>query len=214
MAKLYFKYGAMGSSKSANALMAEYNYAEVGKKVILAKPCIDTRDGERIIKSRIGLEKECIFLEELLSKEVLAGLEVIQKNPNGHEAIQIRKELLGTYLMCDAIIVDEAQFATREQIDYLSDIVDYLNIPVLCYGLRADFQNKAFPGSLRLLEIADILEEVKTVCWCGKKATCNARYNENGIVRHGEQIELGANDKYVALCRKHWKEGKLSGEAD
>jgi len=208
---LYFKYGAMGSSKSANALMTEYNYTEVGKKVILTKPCIDTRDGERIIKSRIGLHSNCIYLEELLCQEVITGLSVIRENPNGNKAEKVRKELLGTKLLCDAIIVDEAQFATPEQIDLLSDIVDYLNIPILCYGLRADFQNKAFPGSLRLLESADILEEIKTVCWCGKKATCNARYNENGIVRHGEQIELGANDKYIALCRKHWKEGKLTG---
>lgn len=211
MAKLYFKYGAMGSSKSANALMTEYNYMEVGKKVIIAKPCIDTRDGERIIKSRIGLASNCIYLEELLCQEVVDGLEIIRENPEGNKAEKVRKELLGTKLLCDAIIVDEAQFATAEQIDLLSDIVDYLNIPVLCYGLRADFQNNAFSGSLRLLETADSLEEIKTVCWCGRKAICNARYNENGIVRQGEQIELGANDKYIALCRKHWKEGKLRG---
>lgn len=211
MAKLYFKYGAMGSSKSANALMTEYNYMEVGKKVIIAKPCIDTRDGERIIKSRIGLESNCIYLEELLSQEVIEGINIIRENPEGNKAEKARKELLGTKLLCDAIIVDEAQFATAEQIDLLSDIVDFLNIPILCYGLRADFQNNSFPGSMRLLETADSLEEIKTVCWCGRKAICNARYNENGIVRQGEQIELGANDKYIALCRKHWKEGKLRG---
>jgi thymidine kinase len=112
-------------------------------------------------------------------------------------------------LNCDAIIIDEAQFATVEQIDFISDIVDFLDIPVLCYGLRTDFRNMAFPGSMRLLEIADMMEEIKTVCWCGKKATCNARYNEHGIVRQGEQIEIGANDRYVALCRKHMKEGRL-----
>lgn len=211
MAKLYFKYGAMGSSKSANALMTEYNYKEVGKRVIIAKPCIDTRDGERIIKSRIGLSSNCIYLEELLCKEVVDGLAVLRECSSGVQAEEIREQLLGNKLLCDAIIVDEAQFASAEQIDLLSDIVDYLDIPVLCYGLRADFQNNAFSGSVRLLEVADSVEEIKTVCWCGRKAICNARYNENGIVRHGEQIELGANDKYIALCRKHWKEGKLRG---
>lgn len=209
MAKLYFKYGAMGSSKSANALMAEYNYAERGKKVILAKPRIDTRDGERMIRSRIGLNHSCIYLEELLNDEVCRKLQVIRENPHSEEALQYKEELCQGELLCDAIIIDEAQFATVSQIDLLSDLVDFLNIPVLCYGLRADFQNVAFPGSKRLLEIADIMEEIKTVCWCGKKATCNARYNENGIVRQGAQIELGANDKYVALCRKHLKEGRL-----
>lgn len=209
MAKLYFKYGAMGSSKSANALMTEYNYKEVGKKVILAKPCIDNRDGEKVIKSRIGLGNHCVYLEELLNEEVVSMLETICQNPQSEEAIDIIGRLRTTSMDCDAIIVDEAQFADPKHIDLLSDIVDYLDIPVLCYGLRADFQNRAFPGSLRLLEVADSLEEIKTVCWCGRKAMCNARYNEQGIVREGAQIELGANDKYVALCRKHWKEGKL-----
>ena len=101
------------------------------------------------------------------------------------------------------------QFATKEQVDFLSDIVDEYEVPVVCYGLRADFRNELFPGSERLLAIADVITELKTVCWCGRKATCNARYNENGIVREGEQVVLGANDSYVALCRKHFKEGKL-----
>ena len=107
------------------------------------------------------------------------------------------------------MIVDEAQFATSEQIDFLSDIVDDLHVPVICYGLRADFQNHLFPGSQRLLEICDEINEVKTMCWCGHKAICNARYNADGIVREGAQVMLGANDKYIALCRKHFKEGKL-----
>ncbi len=209
MAKLYFKYGAMGSSKSANALMAEYNYAERGKKVILAKSRIDTREEKKLIRSRIGLEHDCIYLEELLNQGIEEKLALISANPHSEAALKIKKELCEGELLCDAIIVDEAQFASVEQIDLLSDIVDFLDIPVLCYGLRADFQNKAFPGSLRLLEIADLMEEIKTVCWCGRKATCNARYNENGIIRQGAQIEIGANDKYVALCRKHLKEGRL-----
>lgn len=188
MAKLYFYYGAMGSSKTANALMADYNYRERGQKTILAKTNIDTRDGKNIIWSRIGLERECVLLSDVCA---------------------MSEDELRTY---DAIIVDEIQFAKREQIDFLAHIVDYLKVPVLCYGLRSDFQLNLFEGSECLLAIADELHEVKTVCWCGKKATCNARYNEHGIVRVGTQVLLGANDEYIALCRKHFLEGKLHGE--
>lgn len=185
MAKLYFYYGAMGSSKTANALMAEYNYAERGQKALLAKTNIDTRDGANIIHSRIGLEKECILLSEVCS---------------------MKDEEIKNY---DAVIVDEIQFATRAQVDRLAEIVDQLNVPVLCYGLRSDFQLNLFEGSERMLAIADEIREIKTVCWCGKKATCNARYNKDGIVRTGSQVMLGANDDYIALCRKHFLEGKL-----
>ena len=184
-AKLYYYYGAMNSSKTANALMTHFNYEEVGQKALLCKTETDTRDGARIIRSRIGLQMECVLLKELLLMT---------------EA-QIREY--------DCIIVDEVQFATPEQIDFLSDIVDFFDVPVVCYGLRADFQNNLFPGSERLIAIADSINEIKTVCWCGKKATCNARYNEHGIVRDGEQVVLGANDNYVALCRKHFKMGML-----
>ena len=185
MAKLYFYYGAMNSSKTANALMTHFNYEEVGQKALLCKTEADTRDGARKIGSRIGLEMECILLKEL---ELMT------------------EEQIRAY---DCIIVDEVQFATKEQIDFLSDIVDFMEVPVVCYGLRADFQNNLFEGSQRLIAIADTISEVKTVCWCGKKATCNARYNKQGIVRDGEQVFLGANDSYVALCRKHFKLGML-----
>lgn len=185
MAKLYYYYGAMNSSKTANALMTHFNYEEVGQNALLCKTETDTRDGARIIRSRIGLQMECVLLKELLLMT---------------EA-QIRAY--------DCIIVDEVQFATPEQIDFLSDVVDFFDVPVVCYGLRADFQNNLFPGSERLIAIADTISEIKTVCWCGKKATCNARYNAQGIVRDGEQVVLGANDNYVALCRKHFKMGML-----
>ena len=188
MAKLYFYYGAMGSSKSANALMAEYNYRERGQKVLLAKTNLDTRDGVHTIRSRIGLERECVLLSDICAMPD----EEIQKY--------------------DAVIVDEIQFARKEQIDFLARIVDELNVPVMCYGLRTDFQLNLFEGSARLLAIADEIKEIKTVCWCGKKAICNARYNRNGIVRTGEQLMLGANDEYIALCRKHFLEGKLSAD--
>lgn len=189
MAKLYFYYGAMGSSKTANALMAEYNYRERGQNVLLAKTNMDTRDGSNIIRSRIGLERECILLDEVC----------------GMSDAQIQSY--------DAIIVDEIQFARSEQIDQLAYFVDQLNVPVLCYGLRSDFQLHLFEGSERLITIADELREVKTVCWCGKKATCNARYNKDGIVREGSQVMLGANDEYIALCRKHFLEGNLYGDS-
>ncbi len=185
MSKLYYYYGAMGSSKTANALMTHFNYEEVGQKALLVKPAIDTRDGELVIKSRIGLQHSCITLEQLQS----------------YSEEEIKKY--------DCIIVDEVQFASPEQIDFLSDIADFMNVPVVCYGLRADFQGNLFPGSQRLIAIADEIKELKTVCWCGKKATYNARYNENGIVRSGSQVMLGANDSYVALCRYHFKIGKL-----
>jgi thymidine kinase len=187
MAKLYFYYGAMGSSKTANALMVAYNYSERGQKTLLAKTNIDTRDGSHTIRSRIGLERECILLSDLCA---------------------MKDEEVKEF---DAVIVDEIQFASKEQIDHLAYIVDYLEVPVLCYGLRTDFQLNLFEGSERLLAVADEIKEVKTMCWCGHKATCNARYNRNGIVREGSQVMLGANDEYIALCRKHFLEGKLYG---
>ena len=185
MAKLYFYYGVMGSSKTANALMTHFNYEEVGQKALLCKSQVDTRDGVGVVHSRIGLEHPCISMETL------------------HE---MPEEEIRKY---DCIIVDEVQFATPEQIDYLSDIVDFMDVPVVCYGLRADFQNKLFPGSERLIAIADVIQELKTMCWCGRKATCNTRYNENGVVRSGPQVMLGANDQYMPLCRKHFKLGML-----
>ena len=191
MAKLYFRYGAMGSSKSANALMVCYNYEERNQKVLLAKSAIDTRDGVNIVHSRIGLQRECIRLEELCTK--------------------MTEEEIKQY---HAIVVDEAQFATPEEIDSLAYIVDYLDVPVMCYGLRTDFQNQLFSGSKRLFEIADEVSEIKTICWCGYAAKCNARYNKNGIVREGAQVMLGANDSYIALCRKHFLEGNFGPNWD
>lgn len=185
MAKLYFYYGAMGSSKTANALMVEYNYHERGQKALLVKTNIDTRDGKTKIKSRIGLEKDCVLLSDVCQK---------------------KEEDLKKY---NAIIVDEIQFATSEQIDYLAHIVDDFEIPVLCYGLRTDFKSNFFVGSERLMALADEIHEVKTMCWCGRKAILNARYNKNGVVREGNQVMLGSNDEYIALCRKHFFLGQL-----
>ena len=190
MAKLYFFYGAMGSSKSANALMVEYNYRERGQKVLLAKTNIDTRDGVNLIHSRIGLSRQCVLLSDVCS---------------------MSDEQIRAY---DAVIVDEIQFAKTDEVDFLAHIVDDLDVPVMCYGLRSDFQSHLFEGSRRILEICDEIKEIKTMCWCGRKATCNARYNENGIVREGAQVMLGANDEYIALCRKHFNDGRLHKEED
>lgn len=186
MAKLYFRYGAMGSSKTANALMVKYNYEERGQKVLLVKPNIDTRDGDRIVKSRCGLESECTLFDEI-NDSILEGY--------------------------SCVIVDEAQFLSKSQVDYIIHIVDELNTPVVCYGLRADFKGNLFEGSAALLAAADTIEEIKTICWCGKKATYNARFNKNGeVVKTGAQVVLGANDKYIGLCRKHWAEGNLGND--
>lgn len=185
MAKLYFRYGAMGSSKTANALMVEYNYRERGKRALLTKPAADTRDGEKIVSSRMGLKENCIWMEEVME---MPETEILKY---------------------DCMIVDEAQFCSKEQVEFMVHLVDDCNLPVICYGLRADFRNNLFPGSMWLLAWADQIEEIKTVCWCGRAAKCNARFNQNGIVREGEQVVLGGNDSYVALCRKHWREGNL-----
>lgn len=196
MAKLYFRYGAMGSSKSANILMVRYNYEERGQYAILLKPKTDDRDGEHKIQSRIGLSAPAEYVDDFLKE--------ISKLWNGKET-----EYLYHGKKVNAILVDEAQFLSPEEVDALSDIVDFYEIPVLCYGLRTDFLNHLFPGSRRLMEIADVIEEVPTVCWCGKRAQCNTRYSNGKIVREGAQIMLGSNESYVALCRKHYKEGKL-----
>lgn len=186
MAKLYFRHGAMGSSKTANALMVEYNYFERGKKALLLKPQLDNRDGEGIIKSRMGLEKKCRFVEEF---------------------VEMSDEEIKSY---DCIIVDEAQFCKKSDIEFFIRVVDELHKPVICYGLRTDFQRNLFEGSMWLLAWADVIEEIKTVCWCGQGATCNTRLNEKGeIITDGEQVCLGANDKYIALCRNHYREKNL-----
>ncbi len=183
MAKLYFRYGAMGSSKTANAIMVQYNYHERGQNALMVKPRLDNRDGERIVGSRSGLSAPCIYMEELEDVDLSAY---------------------------NCIIVDEAQFLKKAQVAQLVQIVDEMNIPVICYGLRADFRGELFEGSTWLMAWADTIEEIKTVCWCGRKATCNARVVDGKVAREGEQIVLGGNESYVALCRRHWKTGELA----
>lgn len=188
MAKLYFKYGAMGSSKTAQALITKYNYEENDLSVWLLKTSADDRDGVQILRSRIGLE---------------ASADII--SPETDIFRRFETEKLG---QVDVIIVDECQFFTSEQIDQLREIVDAYNLPVMCFGLRTDFQTKLFPGSRRLMEVADSILEIKTICDCGAKATVNARIDSSGhIVTEGAQVVLGGNDSYIAMCHKCYMRG-------
>lgn len=186
MAKLYFRYGVMGSSKSAQALITKFNYEEQGMRVWLIKPAADTRYGKDIVRSRIGLEQPA---------------DVITEEMNLFEIFRDREKEFN-----DVIIADEAQFLTPEHIEQLRDIVDNYNVPVFCFGLRTDFRTKMFPGSARLFELADSVSELKTVCTCGGKAMVNARIDgEGNVITEGAQIMLGGNESYRPMCYKCWK---------
>ena len=188
MAKLYFKYGAMGSSKTAQALITKYNYEENDLTVWLIKPSADTRDGQQLLRSRIGLQAEATVISPELDIYRL-----FQETQAGN---------------CHVIIVDECQFLTEKQIDQLRAIVDEHNVPVMCFGLRTDFQTHLFPGSRRLMEIADAIQEIKTICDCSAKATVNARIDSDGyIVTEGAQVVLGGNDSYIAMCHRCYVRG-------
>jgi len=184
----------MGASKTANALMVEYNYHEREQRAIIMKPSVDDRDGAKTIKSRVGMAKnaELIFSDSDVFKMI--------DRMNSEKSI-------------DCVIIDEAQFLSRDHVDQLCKIADELKIPVITYGLRTDFRGELFPGSERLMAMADSIEEIKTVCWCSKKAIMNARVVGGRVVKEGEKILLGGNESYVALCRKHWAEGTLKQEA-
>lgn len=186
MAKLYFKYGAMGSSKTAQALITKFNYEERGMRVWLIKPALDTRDGASVIRSRIGLSAECYPVSR--DTDLLA---LYRENRTDY----------------DVIIADECQFFTEAQVDALRTVVNDYGIPVLCFGLRTDFLCHLFEGSRRLFEVADSIAEIKTICSCGSKATVNARLDENmRVVTEGDQVMLGGNDCYIAMCHKCWQE--------
>lgn len=182
MAKLYFRYGAMGSSKTANAIMVRYNYMERGQRALMLKSRVEGRDGDHQVRSRSGFSAPCEYMEDI-------------------DKIDVKQYA--------CLIVDDAQFLSREQVRKLTDIVDAQDVPVICYGLRADFKGDLFPGSEALLAWADAIEEVKTVCWCGRKATFNARVVDGCVVKEGEQVVLGGNESYVSLCRRHWKAGDM-----
>ena len=191
--KLYFYHGPMGSSKSARLLTTAYDFEEKGIQIMVLKPSLDTRDGEGIIRSRAGLERKCIMID----KEI-----------NLYKAIKAYKNVLASqFETLKWVIIDECQFLTEEQVDQLSDVVDFLDVNVMCFGLRTDFQSHLFPGSKRLFELADDIEEIKSTCECGeRKTSINARFDDDGeIVTEGSQVEIGGNDKYKAICRKCWK---------
>ena len=193
MAKLYFKFGTMGSSKSAQALITQFNYEERGMRVWLIKPCVEDRDGVNLIRSRIGLEHRA-------------------------QAVAADENLIDAFHAAgggDVVIADEAQFLTPEQIDQLRALVDLEDVPVLCFGLRTDFLTHFFPGSRRLMELADSITEIKTVCACGSKATVNARLDPDGrVITSGEQFLLGGNDRYTAMCHRCWRKKILRQERE
>lgn len=196
MAKLYFKFGAMGSSKTAQALMTKFNYEEKGKRVLLIKPATDNRDDQvdehgnvrTIVRSRIGLYAEAISVGQ-------------------EDDVRRLYHRLCNELPMDVLICDECQFLTAGQVDQMKELADLDDVPVLCFGLRADFQTLLFPGSKRLFEIADSITEIKSVCRCGRKATVNARFDDNGvIITEGAQVCIGGNDRYEGVCYKCYRE--------
>ena len=189
--KMYFYYGAMGSSKTANALMTRFSWEDKGKKVALLKPSIDNRDGVDIVKSRAGLMAKAIL--------IYPDSNICDVLPDPVEEY-------------DNLIVDEAQFLSKAQVDELREIADHGTF-VMCYGLKADFLGNLFEGSKRILELADSLREIVTMCPCGKKAIMNARYSGNKILYEGEQVVVGGNESYMALCHRCYKKGIIPSEA-
>lgn len=193
LARLKYFWGSMASAKTLRLLSTAYNFEEKGVQIMVLKPALDTRDGEGIIRSRAGLERKCIMID---------------KDVNLYKAIKAYRNVLDAQLeSLKWIIIDECQFLTEEQVDQLSDVVDFLDISVMCFGLRTDFQSRLFPGSKRLFEIADDIEEIKSTCECGEnKTSINARFDENGeIIIEGSQVEIGGNERYRAICRRCWK---------
>lgn len=193
MSKMFYYFGSMASAKTLRLLSTAYNFEEKGVQIMVLKPSTDTRDGEGIIRSRAGLERKCIMIDDEI---------------NLYKAIKAYKNVLASQLeTLRWVIIDECQFLTEDQVDQLSDVVDFLDVNVMCFGLRTDFQSHLFPGSKRLFELADDIEEIKSTCECGdRKTSINARFDEEGeIVTEGSQVEIGGNDKYRAICRRCWK---------
>jgi thymidine kinase len=186
MAKLYFYYGAMGAAKTAALLTTEYNYRERGHKTLVLTSSIDTRSGSNKVTSRLGISADAISIGQQTG--IIPLIKTLTVAPY-------------------AIFVDEAQFLKMSQIDELSELVDDAGITVFCYGLRTDFKSNLFNGSKRLMELADTVTEIKTMCHCGNKATMNARIQDGKVVKEGSQIQIGGNESYIALCRRCWMKG-------
>lgn len=195
MAKLYFRYGTMNSGKSMDILKVKHNYEEQGKNVILLTTSVDDRYGVGVVKSRTGLSSEAHVIEEL-------GCSI-------SDFVQAENNL--NRISC--VLIDESQFLLEDSIMSLVEVVDQLNIPVICYGLKNDFQNQLFEGSKRLIEMADKVEEIKTICWfCESKAIMNMRMHDGKAVYHGEQIQTGGNESYLPVCRKHYFDPPINME--
>ena len=193
LGKLYFRYGTMGSAKTALLLTTAYNFEERGMSYMCFKPSIDTREKKNVIHSRIGIERECqwIYRDTDLYRLVTDMVEGTGMHPNW-------------------ILVDEAQFLAAEQVDQLALIVDRYGINVICYGLRTDFKTHLFEGSRRLFEIADTIDEIKSTCNCGRKTIVNARLDSRGeIITEGDQVEIGCNERYISVCRNCWRNKKV-----
>ena len=191
--KLYFRYGTMGSAKTALLLTQAYNFEERGMEFICMKPIVDTREKENVIKSRIGIKRECLWIYQ--------DTDIYELVKNIYEE---------TLVVKDWILIDEAQFLSQEQVDQLARIVDDYGCNVVCYGLRTDFQSKMFEGSRRLFEIADTIDEIKSTCSCGRKTIINARIDANGsVITDGNQVMIGGDDKYIAMCRRCWRNKRL-----
>ena len=191
--KLYFRYGTMGSAKTALLLTQAYNFEERGLKYLCMKPIIDNREKNNVIRSRIGIERECTW---------------IYPEMNIYQFLS--ENFASTLVVKDWILVDEAQFLSSEQIDQLAAIVDDYGTNIVCYGLRTDFQSHLFEGSKRLFELADTIDEIKSTCACGRKTSINVRIDSQGnIVTDGNQVEIGGDDRYIAMCRSCWRNERI-----
>mgnify|MGYP002602297868 CR=1 FL=1 len=191
--KLYFRYGTMGSAKTAMLLTQAYNFEERGMAYLCMKPVVDTRESKNVIRSRIGIERECSWIYPDTDLRALLLEKCVSSQP-----------------LPEWVLVDEAQFLSAEQVDQLAQVVDETGINVVCYGLRTDFKTNLFEGSKRLFEIADSIDEIKSTCSCGRKTIVNARIDSHGeIITEGEQVEIGGNDRYIAVCRKCWRNKRI-----
>lgn len=193
MAQLYYRYSTMNAGKSIDLIKVAYNYEERGQHVLALIPAIDDRYGVGVITSRIGVQRDALIVNEDTNI-----LELFMRENEKHHI--------------DCVLVDECQFLKKHHVQELVEIVDSLSTPVLCYGLKNDFRNELFEGSYYMLVYADKIEEIKTICWCGRKANMVARVVDGRIVKSGEQILVGGNDMYVSLCRKHYNDGRLGPE--
>ncbi|MEG0830419.1 MAG: thymidine kinase [Anaerovoracaceae bacterium] len=190
MAQLYYRYSTMNAGKSTELIKVAYNYEERGKKVLTLVPCVDNRYGSGVITSRIGIQRDAMVVRDETNI-----LELFMSENDKQDI--------------DCVLIDECQFLRKHHVEELIEIVDSCEVPVLAYGLKNDFRNELFEGSYYMLVYADKIEEIKTICWCGRKATMVARVVDGKFVKSGEQIVVGGNDLYVSLCRKHYNDGRL-----